>query len=89
MLLKRSLFLLPLSLLLILSQVKAHEEFVPDQVSVRAAETVPGLEAYEMKHFLDLPLAITSKFFFEQIIDPQDLTFHTESFMNTKDEEMT
>ena len=89
MLLKRQLSLLPLSLLLFSSHVQAHEEFVPEQVSVRAAETVPGLEAYEMQHFLDLPLEITSKFFFEQIINPQDLTFHTESIMNTNDEEKT
>ena len=45
--------------------VSAHNSIAEDWewVSQRMPEVVPGLETYDIAHFLDLPLDISTEFF--------------------------
>ena len=50
--------------------VEAHQAFEPDTeaVSLLSAEVIPGLEAYGVESYPDLPLPLTQDLFFDQIV---------------------
>ena len=63
----------------------AYEKYVPEQISALEPQPVPGLDAYGIDYFLDLPLTLTSRFFFEQVLDKTSYTYHQESVLAEHD----
>ena len=60
--------LITTTLLLLLGSptlVTAHESFEETFVSERAPENIAGLKPYDIEYHLDLPMPITTDFFFD------------------------
>ena len=76
-----------LSSAIFVSLVGGHEEIADDWqwVSQRLPEPVPGLEAYEVAHYLDLPLDISYDFFKDQIVNVEDSTFRESNIFSAAD----